>query len=445
MKLLLLEFNEIEQELLQRGIEAGELPAFARLRKQSSRYTTDACDGYLEPWVQWVTLHTGVTLEHHGALQLTLGRDVPQPFFWERIAAAGHRSWICGAMNGRDRDAPNLDLLLDYWTEPSADSYYAPFACFANACVTRHIDRRHRIRPSEALAFIAFMLRNGLRPGTALRVASQTTRAIAARQTWRLAFALEDLQLDLFLHRCRLQPELALLFVNSVAHLQHNYWQDMDPARFTDRQAAGRSRHAGAIPAGYRHLDRVLERALAVTSPETTVLLCSALGQEPRGDDHPKGTTLYRVRDLPRLIAALAIPAPDRTVRTMADTFILEYRDEERAALSVERLASVRVGEAAPFKPLRRGGKVLVDGDLTHATDPGSEMSVDGRPSGWRLEQLMTIGHHVGGVHHPRGLLWVRGRFPLPEQAPGDPIPLTEIAPAIERCFGIPSAGETRR
>lgn len=441
MKLLLLEFNEIDPGLLDQAMDRGELPAFARLRAQSACYETDACDSYLEPWVQWVTLHTGVPLAEHGAVQLTLGSDVPQPFVWETLAAAGRRVWVCGAMNARVTEALRDSVLPDYWTPAPTGSPFRAFSSLANAAVTRHIDRRHLFPWAEAATFVRFMIRHGARPATWIRALRHAATAVLRRTPWRLAFALEEFQLDLFLDQCRRrQPHFAVFFVNSVAHLQHNYWREMQPERFATPPPAERLRHAAAIPAGYRHLDRLLGYLLDSAGRETTILLCSALGQQPHRPGGHKGDTLYRADDLPRLVEKLKLPQPARILRTMADTFILEYADVEQARYAQARLAAVRVGAQSPFRPELRGSAVLVDGDLTHETEASAQVTIGGAACGLRLEDLMRVGHHVGGVHHRRGLLWVRGDFPAIEVEPDRSVPLTRIAPLIERHFEVREA-----
>jgi len=440
MKLLLLEFNEIDRGLLERGVESGALPAFARLRAQAACFETEAGDSTLEPWVQWVTLHTGVPLARHGAVQLAYGPAVPQPFVWETLSAAGHRVWVCGAMNGRDRADLRGAILLDYWAPAVSGSPFFGFQRFVNACVSRHVDLRHRVPWPEAAGFLGFMLRRGLRASTVVRAVRHLASATLTRTPWRAVFALEDCQLDLFLHeRRRLDPEFAVFFVNSVAHLQHNYWREAEPERFAEPPAKGRGRHAGAIAAGYRHLDRMLARLLDSVGPQTTVLLCSALGQEPYRQEGARGATLYRVDDLSLLVRALDLPRPSSIVRHMADAFTLHYAGEPAARAACERLAAARIRTAPLFRAVRHGDAVLVDGDLTFESDPSEPVLVGEAPTGFKLGDLARIGHHVGGVHHPRGLLWIRGRFPLPARDAAAPVPLTAITPLIESFFDLPS------
>ena len=58
---ILLEFNELCPSLMGQFIQQGKLPNFQRFYNESAVYTTDAEEQppNLEPWIQWVTVHTG--------------------------------------------------------------------------------------------------------------------------------------------------------------------------------------------------------------------------------------------------------------------------------------------------------------------------------------------------------------------------------------------------
>ena len=443
-RVLLVEFNELDPALLEAGIARGELPAFARLRARSELYVTETLDETLEPWVQWVTLHTGVPQQRHGIVQLLQGPSVQQPFVWERLSAAGHRVWVCGAMNAREREGLNGSVLLDYWSPPREGSPFHDFSRFVHAVVSRRIDERQRLPWHEALMFLRFMMRHGLRLSTAWRAVSQLTTAIVTRTSWRLVFVLEDCQLDLFLHQYRrIEPAFAVFFANSVAHLQHNYWREMQPERFAEPPAPGRLRHRRAIPAGYRHLDRMLGRILRAAGDGAAVVLCTALGQRPfrpAGDE--TGTLLYRVDDLAALVRALSLPPPSRLLRTMADAFTLEYADGATAAAALERLQAATVASGPLFIARTRDAQaILVDVAPTREIDGSEPICIDGGPLGVTFAQLLSIGHHKSGEHHPLGLLWVSGKLAIDAPAPQRAVPLTVIAPSIELFFGLPGAG----
>src|SRR4051794_40170432 len=71
-RVLLLEFNEITRTIIDPMMKKGRLPAFARLFEEGALAAPESVDQspHLDPWVTWVTLHTGVDRSVHGATVL---------------------------------------------------------------------------------------------------------------------------------------------------------------------------------------------------------------------------------------------------------------------------------------------------------------------------------------------------------------------------------------
>lgn len=72
---IILEFNELVPELLDRFMNEGRLPNFKRLHDESIVAITDAEEEppYLEPWIQWVSAHTGLSYAEHRCFNLNEG------------------------------------------------------------------------------------------------------------------------------------------------------------------------------------------------------------------------------------------------------------------------------------------------------------------------------------------------------------------------------------
>ena len=62
MSVIVLEFNELSPVLIEKFMLAGKLPNFRRLYDESEVSITeaDAPAPQLEPWIQWVTAHSGI-------------------------------------------------------------------------------------------------------------------------------------------------------------------------------------------------------------------------------------------------------------------------------------------------------------------------------------------------------------------------------------------------
>src|SRR5512138_2512617 len=90
-RVILLEFNELCPPLMQRFMDEGRLPNFKRLHASAQVYTTDAGEKppFLEPWIQWVTLHTGMTYAEHQIFNLSDGHKLREKCIWDVLSDAG--------------------------------------------------------------------------------------------------------------------------------------------------------------------------------------------------------------------------------------------------------------------------------------------------------------------------------------------------------------------
>jgi hypothetical protein len=127
---LLLEFNELSPSLMERFVREGLLPNFKILHDESEVYTTQAVEKYpyLEPWIQWITVHSGLNYDEHGVYRLGDGGDLKKPCVWDLLSEHHFRVWLCGSMNIRYDSPINGYVLPDPWTStvrPFPDSLAA--------------------------------------------------------------------------------------------------------------------------------------------------------------------------------------------------------------------------------------------------------------------------------------------------------------------------------
>ncbi|HKR37855.1 MAG TPA: hypothetical protein VJT10_23640, partial [Steroidobacteraceae bacterium] len=102
-RLLLLELNEVNFEFVEAYTRRGELPNFAALFQQHgfTRTTSETSYEQLEPWIQWVTAHTGKSLAEHSVFRLgdIASRDIPQ--IWELLEERGLKVGAISPMNAK--------------------------------------------------------------------------------------------------------------------------------------------------------------------------------------------------------------------------------------------------------------------------------------------------------------------------------------------------------
>ena len=118
-QLLLLEFNEINFESIEYYIALGKLPAFARAISRCGYCRTVSEHHYeeLEPWIQWVSAHTGRNLEEHGVFRLgeIVNHEIPQ--IWEQLDEHGLKVGAVSPMNVKNRTRQAAFFVPDPWTD----------------------------------------------------------------------------------------------------------------------------------------------------------------------------------------------------------------------------------------------------------------------------------------------------------------------------------------
>ena len=69
----------------------------------------------LDPWVQWVSIHTGLPAEEHKIWHLGDTSSLSNIQIWEKLSSLGYKTGIWGPMNSRQG---NLSNNLFYFPDP---------------------------------------------------------------------------------------------------------------------------------------------------------------------------------------------------------------------------------------------------------------------------------------------------------------------------------------
>jgi len=117
--LIFLELNEVNFAFIKGYVARGELPAFSRFLDAHGFTRTTSVQRYeeLEPWIQWVTAHTGKSFADHGVFRLgdIVGHDHEQ--IWERLQGMGLSVGAVSPMNAKLRMQDPAFFVPDPWTQ----------------------------------------------------------------------------------------------------------------------------------------------------------------------------------------------------------------------------------------------------------------------------------------------------------------------------------------
>lgn len=434
-RVIVLEFNELCPSLMQSFICRGLLPHFAKLRESSVVMTTDANElpPQLEPWVQWVTVHSGLSALEHGVLNLGEGHKLDEEAVAALLSSRGLRVGIFGSMNTNYKNL-NGFFIPDPWdinavAEPQS---LQPFHRIVSKQV-QDSSTSNGISVRDMAAFGVFMSRHGMRMSTIAGGARQILRErFDAGVKWRRSMILERLQYDLFRNLWfKYKPHFSTFFCNSTAHFQHYYWRNMEPELFT--LPPGENDHAslqGAILEGYRAMDALVGRFME-EFPQCRLILLTALSQQPWRET-TKCT--FRPRDFDAFLQFVGIdPTTVKVKPVMAEEFHVLCDSKVRESLLAAIMEATLDGKPVMKASLEDDGvfcgcaitdAVACDGSILHPVGGAIPFT-----------KLFHIVHSMrSGRHHPHGLFWVQSKRP---RVISESVSLLDVAPTLLRLFGV--------
>jgi hypothetical protein len=373
-QLLFLELNEINFDYVATYCRRGLLPHLGRLIRDSGVARTVSEQRYedLEPWIQWVTAHTGLRLADHGVFRLgdIVRHDIPQ--IWERLEDHGLRVGAISPMNAKNRLRQAAFFVPDPWTatEPTAAprlrALYEGIAQAVNENAQSRLTARSMAGLLAGLAAYA----RAANYAEYLRLA-----ATSPRRPWRKALVLDLLLADVFVGAVRRSaPDFASLFLNAGAHIQHHYL-------FSSACYDGPHRNpAWYVPAGvdpvreaYELYDRIVGQ-VARAFPAARLMLATGLHQDP----HDRLTYYWRLREHAAFLSRIGVPFR-RVEPRMSRDFLVVCDSPQQAARAGERLSRAVASDGQPlFSVDNRGTDLFVE--LTYASEigPGFGFTIDG-------------------------------------------------------------------
>jgi hypothetical protein len=458
--LIALEFNEVNRAVLERMIAAGKLPNFSRLLQTHRTVETVADEEYqnLEPWIQWVTVHTGKTQAEHGAFNLSDVQHKNLEQIWDVLERRGVACGVVSPMNARRGALTKGFFIPDPWSV-SHDAHPAQAVGIYDFIADKV--RSHNVtleKGRSKLAFVADCLKIGLPLSSLGRLGLAYIRArLNPKLKWRLPAEMDEFLFAVTLTlRRKFKTKYTSVFMNSVAHYQHHYWTSHDPgywgekypALFAQRNpVAERNLRSGDDPIEYgmRMFDRVLGRAVEAAGAES-VMVITGLSQVPFvGYENQSGFYLYRPRDHEALLSALGV-FPERIAPLMSRDAMLYFASEAGRTAARLRLQSAHVDGHPVFLCTEEDElRLFVKVSFTwHAADNATIEAEGVAPGSVRFsDHLLLITFKTG--HHSKDGLLLAPKSVLGGVSHSMPLPLRAVPSLIFKALDVNEAEQMTR
>lgn len=427
-RLVLIELNEINFDIARKYAKSLRLPNFEKLFASGVRRTSsESSYEQLEPWIQWVSAHSGQTAAEHGVFRLgdVVGTKVPQMF--ELLESKGLRIGAVSPMNAENRLANPAYFLPDPWTlTPSDGSFWSRLLSKAISQAVNDNSESH-ITWRSALSLIAGLMRFAQFKHYRhyLRLALKA-RGAPWRKALFLDLFLNDLHVNLLSSK---RPDFSTLFLNAGAHIQHHYFLGSSVVELQGRRNPEWYLAPNEDPMAEMMETYDLILGDYLQHPGTNVIVATGLTQQP----YPRVTFYYRLRNHSDFLNQLGIRHGGVSPRMTRD-FLVDFDSPQDALDAARTLAALTAStDGLPlFEEVdNRGQSLFVT--LTYPNEIGTDIIVKGGRAPLRLHDHVVFVAIKNGMHAPHGYISCQGE--VSAYAPPEGAHVKHIHSTILRFF----------
>ena len=400
-KLLLIALNEVNFDIVKEYLNLfnGRHKNLGKLLAGSMIQTTSETDyKNLEPWIQWVSVHSGLNYADHGIFRLGDIVDSKTPQIFEKIEAMGFGVGCISPMNAENL-LTNPDYFLpDPWTATRSDKSWLLRALSKAVSQAVNDNANTKISALSALTLIAGLAKFA-RVSNYWHYIKFALLSRGAR--WRRA-----LFLDLFLHDTHKsllaakKTNFSTVFFNAGAHIQHHYFFNAKPVK---------DKFGTRNPNWYidENMDPFLEMLDLydqiigdyLEMSDYQIIVATGLSQQP----YTETKFYYRLKNHDKFLKELNLDCKSIQTRMTRD-FVINFEnstDLDRAELSLSSLRMEADGKAVFGEIDRREKSLFVT--LNYPNEISKGMFANNKISRIDMGESVAFVAIKNGMHNGKG------------------------------------------
>jgi len=424
-KVILLGLNELNFDYIKFYASDGLLPNFSKLIEQYGVVETTSESEYhlLEPWIQWVTVHTGKTYDEHKVYRL--GDIVDKPDLsqiFEEVEKAGKKVGAVSPFNAANNLTNPSFFIPDPWTKTKVAGGFLTKKLYEGIHQSVNENASSRLSFSSLLA-IAGAVVTKVSP---VRWPHYIGAFMKRRKPGYKAIILDSLLSDVFLSLWnKSQPDFSNLFLNTGAHVQHHYL-------FNSRAYSGNLKNPEwYCPQDYdpfievlKEYDNTLGRLM---KKDVTLVIATGLHQNP----HKHLTFYWRLQNHKEFLRSIGVSNFDSVLPRMSRDFLAEFNNEGDAIEAEKVLSSYIEPESGKtiFEVDNRGKSLFVE--LIFDEDVVEGMKITSKLSGnevLNFKKYVSFVAIKNGEHNGIGYLISTG-----SKIDSSRMPLSEVKDLIKK------------
>ena len=425
-KTILLGLNELNFDYIKFYVNQGHLPNFKKIFNIQPPIVTTSENEYklLEPWVQWVTVHSGKTFDEHQVFRL--GDIVNNPKLsqiFEELEAEGLSVAAVSPFNADNRLKNASFFVPDPWTKTNPSGNWIVKALYqaVHQSVNDNAKSKLNLKSMISLGLGLLLYVPISRWFHYLKTVSK------AKKPGAKAIVLDSLLADVHLTLWKkYKPDFSNLFLNSGAHIQHHYL-------FNSKAYQGDLKNPEwYCPDGFDPLIKILSEydyqiGKLLKLKNVKLVIATGLHQQP----HKHLTFYWRLKEHVKFVEMIGIKNFSEILPRMSRDFLVKFNNEKDAVNAEKLLNSFYASNdnIKIFEVDNRGTSLFIE--LVYPNDIEDEDSIYSKESNLKLEKFKSYLAFVAiknGEHN--GIGYVTSNFDLKQE---EQIELTSLKSIIKK------------
>jgi len=334
-RIILLSLNELNFDYIKYYISQGLLPNLKFIIDKYGYRKTYSEKEYhlLEPWIQWVSIHTGKFYNEHKVFRLgdiTQADGLAQ--LWEIIEQKGYSVGAISPFNAANHTERSGFFVPDPWTQTKAsgEPTLEKLAVAISGAVNNNAS--NKLTAKTLIHLLQGMMKYVKVSEYPKYISLSANIKKKASKVLILDNVLADVFINCFENK---KPDFSSLFLNGAAHIQHHYM-------FNSKAYSGLQKN----PSWYCpeeedplldtliSYDKILERLLKL---DARLVIATGLHQEP----HNEKTFYWRLKDHVNFLKLIGIENFKNVVPRMSRDFLIECNSEKDAAIIQSKLETI--------------------------------------------------------------------------------------------------------
>ena len=425
-KTILLGLNELNFDYIKFYINQGLLPNFKKIFEIQLPIETVSENEYklLEPWVQWVTIHSGKSYKEHNVFRL--GDIVNKPELsqiFEELEAEGLSVGAVSPFNADNRLKRSPFFVPDPWTKTNPSGNWIVKALYQAVHQSVNDNAKSKLNLKSMISlFLGLLFYVPIS-----RWFHYVKTVSKAKNPGAKAVVLDSLLADIHLTLWKkYKPDFSNLFLNSGAHIQHHYL-------FNSKAYQGDLKNPNwYCPDGFDPLIQILSEydyqiGKLLKLNNVKLIIATGLHQQP----HEHLTFYWRLKEHVKFAETIGVKNFSEILPRMSRDFLVKFNNENDAKNAANLFNSFLASkdDTKVFEVDNRGESLFVE--LVYPNDIEDNDSIYSKESNLKLENFKTYLAFVAiknGEHN--GIGYMTSNFNLNQEKQ---IPLTDLKSIIKK------------